>query len=744
MSGVDEPFIRAPTRPVPPSIPAPPEQPRRILDLSSSPPPVVAATPRRRTVRPDLTGYWESPRSPGNRNQASPFLAQVNQAGGVVVLWFTRPPPGVEGVDPLRLPDVQAGGAMKEWVYGVASAVVRDLDGSDRLAAGGDLSWLAAVRPPGPDATLDLFNVLDPSHLYAPPDGLEVMSGNGRIEGDGSTLTIGFGQTDGGRAAQVMLRKLRPGSRLPRAVLDTVPAPLHTALLIDSVRPIPSRLERQMLSLFAPEWADGEPRMAALLRRWKATPEAKLARDAPRTAIGRELAFGLDEPWRTALLDKMTVAARTNLLPLGGRTKTYADWLTEVLAEEEAATRAQRRAESQEVLDAIRPLRTGSADTFAYTLKFSELGASGSFLGQKGTSRGLSAGAFGVLVGISKEAITLARDNQGNVEYDDPGRAVVVPTSRRPVPWGGATDPVVGVFGRVETGLTYKDAKKQDPTAPVADKKWHEHVGSGDLGSVEFRSSLDITSTTAFDQALFVVSSVVLGKVKFGNWVKAQLTDSALWEMRLATGQRLSAIVDGDPFKGPKISSFLNATKKSWWKDWVPTEVGVTGFRLSVGYGVLFTPTSWAATKRRRTPPGPSTRKVEAPLTAELRSFFEYDSFRLEDPKWPEVRAMPRRLRLEERLAEVRRVLALGGSPLVLVGMTSPEGEAEANHILSLNRIHAVEQAIKDALGPIDARGKPHHEALGEKPSTAARLWSPDRSPVGGRQRRVVGVDRAR
>lgn len=720
MSGIRPPSVPTVGRPRL-STPHPaPGQPKRVLHLSSDPPPIVMPTPRGRTTRLDLTGYWEAIRSPTNPNMFPPLLAQLSQAGGVVVLWFTRPPPGVEGVDPLLLPDVRAGGLLREWVYGVASAIVYDLSGSDQLTRGSNLSWVAAGRPARSGVAQDNFNVLDPSHLSSPPDGIDLIWGNGQIKGDGTRLTLGLGRDKGHRVVQVTLRKVRAGSRLPRSVLDAIPAPLQTELLVDTVRPIPVDLERRMLSLFAREQAGEIPRLASLLSIWHKAPQDNASRDGPRTAIGRALEFGLEDPWRTSLLDRMVTAAWTNVLQLGDETKTYAEWLTDVHSEEEGATRAQRLTRSHRVLDATKPFRTGSSATFAYTLSFTYLGASIPLGREKGFKAGITAGSLGVNVDVKKEAVALERDKDGHIIYDGAGRPSVRESSRRAIEFSSAGGPIVGVFNRIDTGLSWADLANARSGKATPEKAWHDLTDGGSLGSIEFLSSLDITGIEEFDMAVFAVSSVVLGQVKFGNWAKAQPVDSSLWELRLRGGRRLSAIVDADPFAKSKISSLLKPANKQWWKDWEPASVDITIFRISTGFGLLLTPVSWVRSRPTRTAPRVSTRDLTAAVTAELSAFFEYNSFALEDPNHPEMHAMPRRLRLEERLAEIRGVLALNGGPLVLVGMTSPEGDSSANYVLSYNRIAAVDQAIIDALGPVQVRGKSRFEPLGETPSKAA------------------------
>lgn len=709
----DHPFI---TRPLPPAAPLPPVpgSPNLASTPSASPPPVTAATPRQRTWEPDLTGFWEAA-APDEGNYKgdynSPLQVQINQAGGAIVLWFTRPPQHLEGVRPIRLPDVARGAnSFTECEYGVAAALIRDAAGGQRLPSEVTISWLAARTP-----VSDPFNVLDPSHLYLPPPKLHVVEGNGTLVQNGSQLNLSFESTK--RYTPLVLNRVRLGARLPRAVIDTVPQPLRSSLLIDSVRPIPTTLERRMLSLFSSEWArGGEPRLDARLRAWKHAPKSPPAqRDVIRSAIATELHFDCSEPWRSALLDRMFLLADTNPLRVDDVTMTYSAWLTELIDDEAQAARPQREQESRRVQDALRALGVGKT-SFAYTLTFSDLGVAGkvgaSNLGSNPSRpervAGLGLGGYPVLVSVSKEKLELQRDLAGRAKYDDSGRPLI--RSRTKAPWDGGGW-LIGLFGRIDAGLALEASRAG--FEPAADKG--PSMGTAELGKIELRSDRDLPGASALHLATFTVSSFVLGQAKFGNWAKAHLVNSSLWVLSLASGGRMSTIVEPEHLAGPKIANWGAPGTTKWWKDWKPTALAFDVGRISFGLGAL---THFGKADQRRSP-GMSQRDLEAPLTGEVDALFDYDRALLEDPTRPETAPVSRRLRLEERIAELRALLSMRGPPLLLLGFTSPEGSPEYNQALSHARVLTIEQAIRDALGAVYVRPPATLKPLGEGPSRA-------------------------
>jgi hypothetical protein len=659
-----------------------------------TPPSKVLPQAVKRLFTPELTGYWESAVVAPNHHP--PLLVQISQAGGAVAIWFCRPPTGMAGAGDWVLKDAQ-GTAHPQWGHGVATAYLADRDGRNLLESGGkiDFNWLAVESSdqPGPyaDQLGRLFNPLDPSMLDKSPPGLRTFEGNGVLtlaRRDPVTLRISF---DSGNGTYTTLTQVRPGARLPRSVIDRQPPELRRLALVDQVRPIPSTLEQRMLSLFE----GPEPRLAPRLRAWEKADGQQ--RKLIARQIAAELEFGLDEPWRTKLLDLITLSGGTSKITLGDQTKTYLQWLSEVLSGD--ATDGGKG--QSDVRNAINQLGV-STTPFIYALSFNDVGVA--------LKRpGFGIGANQVSVGIQKFRLIPKKDAKGAVVYhEDTG--LPVEERREQVPMTGPPS-LTGVFGRVDAGLAFDwmggKPKVEDLSKPAA-------ADNANLGTVEFISALDLKDTKEFGGAWFTTASFVVAQGKFGNWLKGQVSDSALWELHLPAHERMVAIVVADRLKGPKISNWGSISNPQWWKDWKPEKIKLTLFRIGMGVGYLE-----RLEDKGGKPPVERTpvfvREKRNAMVASAPALFEYDSSNLDFAK-PGAVTTPR-MRFELALAELRGLIAAGGGGAQLIAMTSPEGFPQYNQVLSENRAAAVRQALSDALGPALFRAKAVEIPLGERPS---------------------------
>src|SRR4051794_23659024 len=94
--------LRAPFRIEPPAPPVP-STVRVAAVPTSTPLARQVPVPQMRLFEPDLTGWWEAAGS--KENEHPPLMAQLSQAGSGLSVWFTRPPPGLGGVDPSMIKD---------------------------------------------------------------------------------------------------------------------------------------------------------------------------------------------------------------------------------------------------------------------------------------------------------------------------------------------------------------------------------------------------------------------------------------------------------------------------------------------------------------------------------------------------------------------------------------------------------------------------------------------------------------
>lgn len=672
---------------------------------------------RDRRFKPDLAGYWEAVGDGQNPHPA--VMMQISQAGAGLAVWFCRPPTGLAGVGRWVLKD-SSGRERPGWAHGVASGYIVDRDGKNLLTSGAGIpvNWMAieASAPGLPDR---LFNPLDPSMLAHPPVGPSSFEGNGLLSLPGSgaeTLRVSF---DGDGRSWLTLRRVRGGVRYPRKVIDKLPEPLRTRALVEQVRPIPTTLERQLLSHFDIAYTNGaEPDLAGLLRAWKGQSGQQ------RKQRGREIAklldFGIDEPWRTKLVDLMALTGGVHPLVLDGEQKTYFGWLREVLQSDmpDAATPGNKALQ-----EAIRQLGIGSAQ-FAYQLSFDDAGPQQRVIG-------INLGVSAVAVVIKKYKVTLKKDNRGRVVYD-PATGLAVVDKRTEIPWQ-SLPPLVGGFGRLDAGLTF-DLMSDKVKVQDADSKLE--VGAADLGKIEFVSALDLASPDDFAGATFTVASFVVGQGKVGNWVKVQAVDSALWELHLRGHERLVTVVSNDHYQGPTIANWGSLVNPQWWKDWSPSKhddlpwAQGTAFRVGMGAGYLVGRPGAFTAKAPDVEKAPEVREVPTALIAGTPALFEYDSADLDHAAAGAVTTP--RMRFELALAEIRGVFASGGGRPLLFAMTSPEGEPPHNLTLSENRGAAVKQAIDDALGAVAVRETPRVVPLGERAARAPAPWVEDGVTVVG------------
>jgi hypothetical protein len=708
----DDKALHAPFRVEPPAPPAPPTV--RVAAVPTSIPLARhVPVPQMRLFEPDLTGWWEAAGS--KENEHPPLMAQLNQAGSGLSVWFTRPPPGLEGVNASRIKD--SSGTPRAWTYGVGTAVLCDKTGLLLLTTrnGAQLSWVACE--PGPD----LFNRLDPSlasgRIPLPTAG--TFEGNGTLtltSREPTALALSF-SSDG--AAPFRLTRVRRGARWPGSVLNRLVEPLRGQSLIDHARPIPSTLQRQLLGLFSPEANDlDEPKLAPLLRAWHSRSGQEKA--GRRLAIAQLLEFGLDEPWRARMLDLMALSGTSNTLPIDGATKTYYGWLAEVLADEVAnGDKAGRRAESRRIQDAIRQLGIAKDAMYAYALTFSEIG------GERPTV-GVNVAGYVFGVTVSKSRVTLKRDAKGAPTYTAGGRAEV--ERRDPLPWD-ADVRLAGVFGRLDAGVAFKAGRAgikvnpggsgvhvPDPEKSLKDA-YIDAVGSANLGTVEFLTPLDLHRNTDFSWAWFSIASAVLLKGRMGNWLSANAVDSSLWSLRLYDHPTtLTAVVDADRVEAPKVSNWGSIGSRKWWNDWVPKDFDLDVGRLALGVGGIV---PLGSPGRAAASPKQPVQIVDAhqPLNASAPVLFDYQGYDLDTAR-PE-QLLTGRMRLELTISELRGLLAVPGPDPVLYATTSPEGTELFNDSLAVNRGLAVAQAIVDCLGPVLARESVGVFPLGERPSRA-------------------------
>ncbi len=317
-----------------------------------------------------------------------------------------------------------------------------------------------------------------------------------------------------------------------------------------------------------------------------------------------------------------------------------------------------------------------------------------------------------MLVTVTKYRLVFKRDLLGAIVRDAAGRPVV--ERRVGAPWDNRPL-LLGLFSRLDASLGFTFNR-----GGVSAEKTETTEATGDLGTVEFRSTLDLKGNAELAGAWFVVSSVVLGKDKFGNWASATVIDSALWELHLPRHETgMTAIVEGDALKGPKVSNWGSFATRSWYKNWVPESISVTIARIGLGAGVLMTYGADPPTTRD----GQIVREVSTALVGTGAALFGYNSADLDVPD--PFSDSTGRARCEMALAELRGLLTAGGTQTKIIGLTSPEGTTAHNAVLSQNRARAVRQAMFDAFGPL-LTSIPSMDGYGEFPSRTAGLYPAD------------------
>ncbi|MPY59575.1 OmpA family protein [Streptomyces spongiae] len=735
--------------PQPPRIspPEPPRKPQPRLVTPSAPirrPRREVAQPGRRTAF-DLTGFWEADGDAKNaeedlksaerrrKNTVSPLLVQINQAGGGLAIWFSRPPSGLGGVNSVKVQ------GKTDWLHGVARGFAIDKDGRQLARTGAriPISWfigrlkdVGQVDLLGPSSPPPMFNPLDPWMS----DGVRLLadgfSGRGYLqytEELGGRLLLSFDEK--ADKPMLALKHVEPTVRWPARLIATLPEKLRTEISMDQSRPIPQQVLADRLSLVShsrvgPEAQPVEPKLAPLLTRWKREKDNPPSRAITRQEIAELLEFGIDEPWRTRLRDRMAMVGKNFGLEIDGTWHSYYGWLNEVLQDEaEHPSPTKTGWSTQRVQEAFRELGLGADASFMYRLTFHDFG------GQKIVTALRLAGSVGIVT-IEKFKLTFKYDANGKRIYDKFGRPETgVP---EPVEWENpARTPMFVLLGRIDAGLTralgaegaerFKDVAiapaSSESTVPQTPGKKPSGVTNIDIGSIDFRSELDLRSPNDFGGSILLVASVT-SKFQVGNLLTKTILDSSLWQLRLPNGQWLSAVLDKEDsglIKPP--GNWGQLLNPNWWKDWRPKSADFELFRVGLCGGLLGTLDQLLQAAKPENGPAPVFTEQNRTVVASASAMFPYASADL-DALRPGTDATGRML-FERDLAEIRAVLDAKGPAPLLLGFTSPEGSDSYNDDLSDDRVRAAAQAIQDALGPFSARPPCRGEGHGEYPAEA-------------------------
>ncbi|MGK5637046.1 hypothetical protein ACSNOK_01805 [Streptomyces sp. URMC 126] len=699
-------------RVTPPARPAAP-RPELVTRAAVISPPAAAPVPRERHFGPDLTGLWEADGS--GRNTTSPLLVQISQAGAALAIWFSRPPRGLTGVDVLVLKDGDGRErkADETWVHGVARGFLADKTGRNRLRSGEPvpLTWCVAQgandAPYNPfDATAtDPFNPLDPWQSEgASVTGLG-FRGKGTLHYPWDAperLVLAFARNGG---PVLRLRRVSPVVRWPRRLIGRLAEPLRTQVLIDQTRPVPAAYQSGMTSLFGSPSSE----FAARIRAWKHTDGAQ--RRNNRVAIAGRLECALAEPWRSRLRDVMAMYGNFRNLEVDGTLQTYYAWLNEILDDEvrDGGVDAAYPPgwDTVRVQEALRSLGVGGEASFLYRFTFHDVGVAGPVAGVR-------LGVFGALAKVEKFRLVFKRSPDGKRVYDAFGR----PETEEPTPvkWDDGHQ-VFAVFGRMDAGLSTDIVWRKGfgrPKDVVMEPGDKLESSVADLGTLDFRSELDLASSADFSGALMTIASVTVDKTEAGNLGQANLVDSALWQIRLPGHGWMHAVVEAENFSGPKIPfNWGGFLAKGWWKGWLPSTAEFTPFRVGMCVGALFTLSGATAAARKRN----ADDKTRALVTGTASAMFPYDSWDLDAEEAGSDTTG--RMRFERELAEIRAVIDSYGPAPVLLAFTSPEGSVRHNDVLSENRALATRQAVVDALGRYLAREGFVVSAQGEYPAKA-------------------------
>lgn len=529
------------------------------------------------------------------------------------------------------------------------------------------------------------------------------------------------------------LKHVEPTVRWPARLIATLPEKLRTEISMDQTRPIPQGVMAERMSLVShsrvgPQAQMVEPGLAPPLKRWKGQKDEKQARAITRQEIAAMLEFGIDEPWRTRLRDRMAMAGKNFGLEIDGTWHSYYGWLNEVLQDEAAEPSPTKTGwSSQRVQEAIRELGVGADASFMYRLTFHDIGK------QKIVTALRLAGSVGIVT-IEKFKLTFKYDANGKRIYDQYGRPET--GEPEPVEWENPSrTPMFVLLGRIDAGLTraygaegaerFKDVAIEPAPSDAAESKPPEKnkppgkkpsdVTNIDIGSIDFRSELDLRSPNDFGGSILLVASVT-SKFQVGNLPAKTILDSSLWQLRLSKGLWLSAVLDKDDsglIKPP--GNWGQLLNPNWWKDWRPKSVDVEVFRVGLCGGLLGTLDQLLQAAKPEKGPVPVFTEQNQMVVAGASAMFPYDSADL-DALRPGTDATGRML-FERDLAEIRAVLDARGPAPLLLGFTSPEGPASHNYDLADDRVRAAAQAVQDALGPFSARPPCRGEGHGEYPA---------------------------
>lgn len=375
MGGIDEPKAPriGPIRPPQAPAPVPPRQ---------APP-----LPRRRLVRPDLTGFYEH-RCPV-RGKASAIMLQLSQAGRALVGWFCGAPPFIDNaLGPTVSREAQWNDT---WMPpGVLLAILPDAE----VAPADPLKffWRTATHDARRDpADPSGFLLLDPPNMF---DGSRHRHGWLRILPpfleQGQEVAFCFQAPTAPADPSRYDRFIRVGTaaRLPNDLLRELGAELQAKLIPEQVQPVPDSLTELVMARIAPPMSERPP-IAPLFEAWLAAPNPsarRIARDSIvdhlRGTLNPRLGHLASDPHREALYAKVRAHLAWKTLTIGNQTRTLLDWYRLLAGE---AMDALRKAQAADPRGAPRTalddatlgvlLRAGidAPGAFLYTFGFTNL-----------------------------------------------------------------------------------------------------------------------------------------------------------------------------------------------------------------------------------------------------------------------------------------------------------------------------------------------------------------------------------
>ncbi len=318
-------------RPVPPSLPTV-DPPRSPAGPKQRGPVALPATKVQRVTWPDLTGRYEHVPEPG-RNSA--VLLHLQQAGRVLVGWFTGPPPFVHD---LSRTVSRVGAANDTWMRpGVLVAV---LGTSSDWVHGASCSWVQSTRTPA-------TNPPDPMGLHDldPVDALGDAANVGYLRqsepymgvvGQGVQVMFDVRRRDLRTATHYdHFRRIDDSTRLPNFLVQQLPPQLQAVLLAEQVCPLPSSwVDQARTALAGPGGASSTA--GRLLVAWHASKglERRLKREAVMTHVWSALdTSAVPAHYRGSAYTAARAQMQWQDLTIGDQRKSYLQWYRTVAAE---------------------------------------------------------------------------------------------------------------------------------------------------------------------------------------------------------------------------------------------------------------------------------------------------------------------------------------------------------------------------------------------------------------------------